>query len=80
MATELAQLLAREAIRDLPVRYCDCAWRNDIDGIVDLFAADGSFTAVFDGREAAVECQQAFVGHDLLHDASHAVRILSLRS
>jgi len=44
-------LLAREAIRDLPLRYCDCVWRDDIDGIVDLFTADGSFTAVFDGGE-----------------------------
>ena len=44
---QLAGLLAREAIRDLPLRYCDCVWRDDIDGIIDLFAGDGSFTALY---------------------------------
>ena len=40
----LSELLDREAIRELPVRYCDCVWRNDMAGIVKLFAEDGSFT------------------------------------
>src|SRR5215469_7725075 len=40
----LTELLDREAIRELPVRYCDCVWRNDMAGIVQLFAEDGSFT------------------------------------
>jgi len=40
VATELAD---REAIRELPLKYCDCVWRNDMTGIVDLFAADGEF-------------------------------------
>ena len=40
MAGELA---AREAIRELPLKYCDCVWRNDMVGIVDLFASDGEF-------------------------------------
>ncbi|MDA0821056.1 MAG: nuclear transport factor 2 family protein [Proteobacteria bacterium] len=48
---QLAALLAREAIRDLPLRYCDCVWRDDIDGIVNLFAADGSFIAIFNGQK-----------------------------
>ena len=26
----LNELLDREAIRELPVRYCDCVWRNDM--------------------------------------------------
>lgn len=51
MATDVAGLLAREAIRDLPLRYCDCVWRNDIDGLVGLFTGEGSFTAVFNGKE-----------------------------
>ena len=59
---QVAGLLAREAIRDLPLRYCDCVWRDDIDGIINLFAADGSFTAVFDGKETAI------VGSDNLRD------------
>ncbi len=37
-------LLDREAIRDLPKRYCHCVWTNDLDGIVNLFSEDGSIT------------------------------------
>jgi hypothetical protein len=47
---QLAALAAREAIRDLPRRYCDCVWRDDIDGIVDLFTADGTFVAEMGGK------------------------------
>ncbi|MEX2479434.1 MAG: nuclear transport factor 2 family protein [Gammaproteobacteria bacterium] len=46
---QLAELVAREAIRELPQRYCDCVWRNDIDGLVDLFTADGRFVAEMSG-------------------------------
>ncbi len=56
---QLEGLLAREAIRDLPPRYCDCVWRDDYDGIVALFAEDGAFIVIsadgekeFAGREA----------------------------
>jgi hypothetical protein len=45
----IAELLDREAIRDLPVRYCDCVWRGDMDGLVGLFSDDASF--IFKGRE-----------------------------
>lgn len=51
---DVAALLAREAIRDLPVRYCDCVWRNDIDGIVDLFTDKGTFAATFAGKETVI--------------------------
>ncbi|MGH7841322.1 MAG: nuclear transport factor 2 family protein [Candidatus Binataceae bacterium] len=37
------ELADREAIRELPLKYCDCVWRNDMIGIVELFAADGEF-------------------------------------
>jgi len=37
------KVIAREAIRDLSARYCDCIWRNDLDGIVSLFTEDGTF-------------------------------------
>ncbi len=40
----VSDLLDREAIRDLPKRYCHCVWQNDLEGIVSLFTADGSFT------------------------------------
>ncbi len=38
----LQELLDREAIRDLPIRYCHCVWQRDVDGIVDLFTEEGS--------------------------------------
>jgi hypothetical protein len=41
--TELAD---RDQIRELPQRYCDCVWRGDVEGIVELFADDGQFTIV----------------------------------
>ena len=56
---QVAALLAREAVRDLPLRYCDCVWRDDVEGILELFAADGSFTAVFNGKESAFAGTQA---------------------
>jgi ketosteroid isomerase-like protein len=37
------EVAAREAIRDLSARYCDCIWRNDLDGLVSLFTEDGTF-------------------------------------
>lgn len=43
------ELADREAIRDLPVRYCDCVWQNDLKTMVELFAEDGFF--VVKGRE-----------------------------
>jgi len=51
---QVAALVAREAIRDLPSSYCDCVWRNDVDGVVELFTQDGSFTSVINGRETAI--------------------------
>lgn len=40
---KMKALLDREAIRELPARYCDCVWRNDIPAIVNLFAPEGEF-------------------------------------
>jgi hypothetical protein len=48
----LTELRDREAIRDLPVRYCDCVWRGDIAGLVSLFSEDASF--IVRGREREV--------------------------
>lgn len=55
----VAEMADREAIRDLPVRYCDCVWRGDVDGIVDLFTEDGSFTAPRHGREVVTKGRAA---------------------
>jgi len=48
----LRELADREAIRDLPILYCDCVWRGDLDGIANLFSPNGSFTVK--GREREV--------------------------
>jgi SnoaL-like domain len=55
----LTELCDREAIRDLPVRYCDCVWRGDVAGIVDLFADDGSFTIKGRKREVTSQGREA---------------------
>jgi len=39
----VGELVDREGIRELPLKYCDCVWRGDMTGIVDLFASDGEF-------------------------------------
>lgn len=58
----LAGLVDREEIRDLPARYCDCVWRGDVSGIVELFTVDGSFVVkapegedIHRGREALLK-------------------------
>jgi hypothetical protein len=48
------ELADREAIRELPQRYCDCVWRNDVAGIVNLFAEDGTFEVKGGGRDRSV--------------------------
>lgn len=63
IVTELAD---REAIRDLPQRYCDCVWRGDVPAMVDLFAENGSFSitqrdnseTVTNGRAALLKMYQ----------------------
>ena len=37
------ELVDREAIRDLSVRYCDCLGRKDVDGLLALFTDDATF-------------------------------------
>jgi len=38
------EMLDREAIRDLPVRYCHHIWTKNIEGILSLFTEDGIFS------------------------------------
>ena len=40
--TLVRELLDREAIRDLPARYCHYVWKGDVEGVVGLFTEDGS--------------------------------------
>jgi len=39
----LREIEDREAIRELPLRYCDCVWRRDADGVGALYTEDGRF-------------------------------------
>ena len=52
IVTELAD---REAIRELPVRYCDCVWQGNLDAMVMLFAEDGVFIVKGREREATTK-------------------------
>jgi hypothetical protein len=67
--TIVAELADREAIRELPIKYCDCVWRGDTTGIVDLFASDGSFITkgrkrehVASGREGLLKLYGGLTG------------------
>ncbi len=51
----VAELADREGIRDIVVRYYDAVWREDVHGIVDLFAENGSLMikgGTFSGQHA----------------------------
>jgi hypothetical protein len=39
----LRELVDRETIRDLPVRYCEYLWRKDIEGLLSLFTDDAIY-------------------------------------
>ena len=43
-ATLLQDVIDREAIRDLPLRYGHCVWQKDLDGYVNLFTDDGAMS------------------------------------
>jgi len=69
MMAQMQALLDREAIRDLPVQYCHCVWKNDIPGLVDLFTEDGSISMPDDpsvmaarGRENLLKMYQQALG------------------
>jgi hypothetical protein len=60
------EMLDREAIRDLAVRYCHHIWRDEVEAVGTLFTADGTFinnpppgialaAQETKGREAVVE-------------------------
>ncbi len=57
---EMAEMLDREAIRNLPIEYCYHVHQKDTDAIVDLFTTDGKLTLADDlGGQAE--------GRDALH-------------
>ncbi|MFA4916403.1 MAG: nuclear transport factor 2 family protein [Syntrophales bacterium] len=42
--TLLQEVIDREEIRTLPMRYCHCIWQKDVDGYVNLFTEDGEIS------------------------------------
>ena len=52
---QLEALLDREAIRDLPTRYCDCVWQDDLDSLLKLFTKDGEFIIDNAGKRTAAK-------------------------
>ncbi len=57
----IADLADREQIRELPIRYCDCVWRNDVAAIVDLFVENGAFITKGRKREHRAEGREALL-------------------
>ncbi|MEM7079857.1 MAG: nuclear transport factor 2 family protein [Pseudomonadota bacterium] len=45
LETQVAQLAAKDAIRELTHRYCHAVVDGDADAIVELFCGDGQFIA-----------------------------------
>ena len=41
---QVQEVIDREAIRTLPLRYCDCVWQKNLDGYVNLFTEDGAMS------------------------------------
>jgi hypothetical protein len=49
---ELVQdMLDREAIRDLPVRYCHYVWTNDVEAMLGIFTLDGILSTIGDDNQ-----------------------------
>ncbi len=44
-AERVEEMADREAIRELPLRYCDAVWRQDADAVAELYTKDGAFDA-----------------------------------
>jgi hypothetical protein len=45
LEARLQELEDREAIRELPLKYCDLVCKKDVPSIVNLFTEDGEFDA-----------------------------------
>jgi hypothetical protein len=61
------EVIDREAIRTLPVRYCHCVWQQDLDGWVSLFAEDGAVSTTDPGlpRAQGREALRNMIGQGL---------------
>lgn len=67
---KLEGLLDREAIRDLPQRYCDGVWRQDADAVAALFIEDGIISTEGTGTTAS---RQMFPGRAAIRAAYGAL-------
>jgi ketosteroid isomerase-like protein len=77
LETLVQELVDREAIRDLPLKYCHYVWKKDVPAIVNLFTEDGEFDAggaapAAKGREALLKAYQEGLGaldpHPFIHN------------
>ncbi len=64
LETLVQEMADREAIRELPLKYCHYVWKKDVPAIVNLFTEDGEFDAgggaplVAKGRAALLKAYQ----------------------
>jgi ketosteroid isomerase-like protein len=64
----LSDLLDREAIHDVVVRYYDAVWRDDVAGLVDLYTEDGTLVLKYKeekkiaGRDALLKFYRESMG------------------
>lgn len=59
--SQLNSLLDREAIRDLPKKYCDFVWRSDHDGVGGLYLLDGRFSVILEDKRIDIEGRDKIV-------------------
>ena len=52
---QVQDLLDREAIRDLPVRYCHYVWTNNVEDMLGIFTADGMLSTASDANDETRE-------------------------
>ena len=52
------EMLDREAIRDLPNRYCHYVWSKNLEGILSLFTEDGLFSTEGNGPAQEIKGQK----------------------
>jgi len=53
------EMLDREAIKDLPARYCHYVWTKNLEGVLSLFTEDGLFSSGGAGPSHEVKGQAA---------------------
>ena len=64
----VSDLLDREAIHDVVVRYYDAVWRDDVAGLVDLYTGDGMLVLKYKeekriaGRDALLKFYRESMG------------------